>query len=388
MGKVVFIAGGTWQKPFVKYLKDKGHFVAVANPVATSTTSIADYHIVADVSDYQEINKHVEILKPLFITSDQSDISTTTVAILSEGWGLPGNAVDVIVNFTNKYKMYTFAKSIGVSVPETRLVCVIDDIKKFAEVYGYPVVIKPVDATMSRGFSKFDCVADISHQALAGAFRFSKSRSVIVQKFVPGYMATLEGVCSGHKHRTIATSKKEEYFKPGITSGVRYPSNIDPALLEQIVATNDRYVEMAGMRFGLTHSEYIINEFGFWLIEIGGRGGGAGITDKIVPWVSGVHVYDTLYQSLMGREVDVKSFVILKRPALLKYYRAEEVADLTEEKIRAIQDIPGVVEFQYDFIGKQYISDPNDSRHTMGIFLAEEEEGLSRIVDLVAAQSQ
>ena len=388
MDKIVFVAGGVWQKPFVTYLKNKGHFVAVVNPVVTPTTQAADYHIRADVNDVEEINKHIADLGPVFITSDQSDISTLTVARLSQHWNLPGNSVEVIDRFTNKFRMYTFGKSISVPVPVTRHARSEADIRAFAAAVGFPVIIKPVDATMSRGFCKFDSDAEITQDALDNALRFSKSKSVIVQKFVPGYMVTLEGVCSGGKHRTIATSKKDEYFKPGITSGVRYPSRLPAGLLAEIVATNDRYVEAAEMAFGLTHSEYMVNDNGFWLIEIGGRGGGAGITDKIVPWVSGINPYDVLYQSLLGNTVDVKALSVSTRPALLKYYQIEEMANCTEEKAEVIRGIPGVAEFQYNFIGKQYVSDPNDSRHTMGIYLADDEAGLQAVADRVLCQSQ
>jgi biotin carboxylase len=376
---VVFIAGGAWQKPFVQYLKNKGHFVSVVNPVETETTSIADHHIKADVNDLQQINKHIESLQPIFITSDQSDISTKTVAALSEKWNLPGNSVDVIDRFTNKYSIYSFAKSIGVSVPESILVNHSDDVQSFARLQGYPVIIKPTDATMSRGFRKIDCPSDITLNIFESSLRFSKSRQIISQTFIPGEMVTLEGVCSGGKHKTIATSQKDGYFLPGINCGVRYPCVLP--IIEEIIAANDRYVELAGLKFGLTHSEYIVNADGYWLIEIGARGGGAGIANKIVPWVSGIDVYDIFYESLIGNIIDVKSLSPLNRMALLKYYHEDSMTFCNENKASIIQTMPGVASFHYNFIGKQYISDNYDKRHTMGIYLAETKQEIDRIVD-------
>ena len=80
--KIIFIAGGPWQKPFVQYLKDKGHFIAIVNPVATNTTLLADIHIKCDISDLNTIEKYVKKLNPMFITSD--NVLTTDNVLTSD----------------------------------------------------------------------------------------------------------------------------------------------------------------------------------------------------------------------------------------------------------------------------------------------------------------
>ena len=380
MSDVLFIAGGLWQKPFVQYLKDRGHRVAVVNPVETETTRIADVHLIEDVRNVEDIIELVELADkvPDFVTSDQSDISTMVVSVLSSHWGLPGNYPSVIDKFTNKYSMYEFGSDIGVSVPTSALVEDFIDVAKFGRTHGYPIIIKPIDSTMSRGFRKFESAHHVTHEFFEESLSFSRLGHVIVQKFMPGDMVTLEGVCSGGKHKTLATSRKNEYFKAGITSGVRYPSSIDSELLDKIIAENDRYVEEAGLRFGLTHSEFIINGDDFCLLEIGARGGGAGITDKIVPWVSGVESYGILEASLRGQETDVKSLIPLKRHALLKYYQKQDPVnrmDFTKE----VMEIEGVAEYRHNFVGKQYAADENDTRYTMGIYLSDDRDGIDRV---------
>jgi hypothetical protein len=378
MNKIVFIAGGPWQKPFVQYLKNKGLYVAIVNPVETPTTALADYHIKADINNLTEINKHIERLNPIFITSDQSDVSTRTVAVLSDKWGLPCNSKQIIDKFTNKQLMNQFAQSLGINAPLTAVAKKVEDVRQFAEAHGFPISIKPADSTNSRGFRRLESHEEITEEVFESTIRFSKAEEVVVQTFIIGDMIMVDGICSGGKHRTISSSRKSVYFKPGIASVVEYSAEVPQLLLDQIVAANDLYVESAGMKFGLTHSEYIVNGDDYWLIEIGGRGGGAGITDKIVPWVSGVGVYDVLYGSLMGDVIDVGSVDVLRRPALLKYYREADVANCTEETVESIMNIPGVADFQLNFIGKQYVSDDSDERHSLGIYLADTHEEISK----------
>lgn len=376
---VLFLAGGLWQKPFVQYLKSQGLKITVVNPIVTETTLLADHHLVADINDLDKINEYIEKTKPCFITSDQSDVSTLIVAQLSEKWGLIGNHSKVIKYFSNKFAMCELCKSIGIQVPETALIDSVEDVCQFGKTYGFPIIIKPIDATMSRGFRKLENQDDVQEQIITDCLTFSKSKQIIAQKFIDGDMITLEGVCSGGKHRTIASSKKDKYLKPGINSGVRYPCNL--AVLKDVIQFNDRYVEAAGMIFGLTHGEYIVNENGQYFIEIGARGGGSGIADKIVPWVSGVNSYDIMFRSLCGQIIDVKSLSLLNRPAHLKYYTQEEV---NNPDIAAILAIPGVAAFHYNFMGQQYVQDKLDVRHSMGIYLAETNSELEQITSMVS----
>jgi len=377
MSKIVCVAGGLWQKPWIEYLKYKGNYVAVINPVETAATHLADYHIKADVNDIDTINQHIDIIKPSFITSDQSDVSTMIVAVLSKIWNLPSNPVDSIMKLTDKMQMYELSQQLNIPAPSSAEVKNVDDIMQFGSEHGYPIIIKPVDSTMSRGFRKIDTPELVNDELFNATKRFSKSGKVIAQVFVHGDMVTLEGVCSGGKHRTIAVSKKDGFFCPGINRGVRYP--YDTPLVKQIIEANDLYIHSSGMIFGLTHSEYVYNHDGYHLIEIGGRGGGAGITNKIVPWVSGVDVYDVLYRSLMGEQVDVYELNVMKRPALLRYYTADQVYHCTEAIADMIRRIPGVADFNYNFAGKQYVYDQQDVRHSMAILLSNTQQQLEML---------
>lgn len=345
---------------------------------------MADIHVVADVNDKKSIDQHVSTIKPLIVTSDQSDISTAIVARLNQELGLFGNDMKVIEKFTDKYAMYKFAIECGVPVPHTCIVNNVCDVKDMGNKKSYPIIIKPTDATMSRGFHKFNSEVEVTDDIINYTRSFSKSKTVITQNFVSGDMITLEGVCSGGKHRTVATSMKDGFFTPGINCGVRYPcKNISDSLLNEIIESNDYYVEKSGMKFGLTHSEYIVNKSEFNLIEIGARGGGAGIIDKIVPWVSGINPYDILYESLIGNVVDVKNIVLKKQHALLKYYLKENVINCDDFKIKIIRNLPGVADFQYDFIGQQYVKDVNDIRHSMGIYLGNNIQEIDNIVSVI-----
>lgn len=380
--RVLFVGGGLWQQAFVRYLKQRGCYVAIVNPVENATTRLADRLICEDINNLTEIERQLPSVWPDIITSDQSDAAVPIVAHLNNIWASRApvrfNPAEVIQRFTDKAYMCEFAKQIGMPIPATSLVSTVADLRFFGEHMGFPIIIKPCDSTMSRGFRKLETLDDVNAEALQAARRYSKANRVLTQTFADGDMVTLEGACLNGRHRTLAVSRKEGFYKPGINTGVRYGNHgLPDTLLRQLTEANDRYCHEAGLRFGLTHSEYILTAQGFVLIEIAARGGGAGITDKIVPWVTGINPYDILYAGLCDAPLDVDNLEITTRPALLRYYQAEAIR-VSEQDRKSLP--PGVLDLQVNFIGKQYIQDSYDTRHTMAIYGGENEDDLNRVV--------
>src|SRR5438132_12777720 len=90
---VIVVAGGAWQVFLVRYLQSRGHTVHVVNPVCSETVRAAGHHIPLDIRCTDQIAAYIRAqrLEPLFITSDQSDVATLSVARLCEDFQLPGN---------------------------------------------------------------------------------------------------------------------------------------------------------------------------------------------------------------------------------------------------------------------------------------------------------
>jgi biotin carboxylase len=368
MSNILFIAGGPWQLPYIKYLKSKNQTIYVVNPWETQATKICDYHIKCDIAEINLIYDKVKDVGIRFVTSDQSDVSTIVVAKLSKLLDTRANPVEVIEKFSNKWKMVQAAEKY-VPVPKSSLE-IFDD---------FPIISKPVDATNSRGFRKINNSSEL--RLINESISFSPSKTVIIQKYVEGdEQITLDGVCNNYKHKTLAVSQKGDYFKPGLTRCVRYPARIPH--LDKIIENRNRFIENSGLEFGLTHGEYIVNTKTneYWFIECAARGAGAGITSSITPWVSGVNPYDILYQSLLGEHVDVRSLKPLQKSAILQFYSKEEVP---LDKTKEIKAMPGVAEFLYDYRKTEFATDSFNCRHTLGIYLAENDAQLDYILNKV-----
>jgi biotin carboxylase len=386
---VLVLAGGAWQVPIIQFLKGKGHPVFVVDPYTTSPgVKIADGQIVADVRDLESIKlalSNFEIKNWAFVVSDQSDVAMLNVANISSFLGLPGNDPEVVLLFTNKFKMREFASQIGVPVPKFETIQHLEELIGFLQAVKRSVMLKPADSQSSRGIFKLN-PSDFK-ATLETAFRECKSQTpldyVLVEEFFEGIELTVEGFCNQGKHRSIAISKKK-HFRVGIASDLCYPADIEEEILQKITKANDLFVEKSGLSFGITHAEYLVDlkTGDFILVEIACRGGGSLISSHIAPWVSGWPSYEFLYKSLLGEAVEVKNRPLLHRSAILHFFEFPNGTVQSIDGVEKIMEFKQVLRFQLDFEVGTKIQSASDDRSRQGfvILLTENQEELNQLL--------
>jgi carbamoyl-phosphate synthase large subunit len=370
--KALVIAGGQWQVPIIKFLQSKNYDVFVVDPYDTSPgVLIANNHIKEDVRDVNNIIKKIGNTKFEIVTSDQSDISVETVATLASRLSLIGNDIEVVRLFTNKFLSREYSVSQGIPVPKFFKATNLDDVRLAISQLKLPVIFKPVDSQSSRGIFKIDetNIADYKDMALL-TFSESKSKYILVEEFFTGIELTLEGICSNRKHRTVAISQKK-HFRTGIASDLLYPAQLEFHIEKQLVDYNDRYVENSGLNFGITHAEYLFDSITeeIKLVEIACRGGGSLISSDIAKWVSGIDLYQILFDDLRGISTDVKSFLPLRKSALLHFFeypsgKVKEIFGVEE-----VLKIEGVKMLKLDFTLGDIINKAKDDRSRQGFVI-------------------
>ena len=247
----------------------------------------ADRHIQCDVRNFAKVQELVSQDHFAFIASDQSDISVNTVARLNSFLKLPGNSVEIVDKFVNKYHMRRHAESVGIPIPRYAKIESVNKLKGFIKESGLPIIIKPADSQSSRGVIKIDEGNLLNlDQYFVASLKFANCGYLIAEEFVEGHEITVEGYASDRRHRTLAISSKK-HFRTGIASELEYPAAIPEHIYHEIERINDLFVETAELKFGITHAEYMINfkDGRIILVEIACRGGGTLISSDIVNWV-------------------------------------------------------------------------------------------------------
>lgn len=383
--KALVVAGGQWQVPLIKALQGKDYHVTVVDPYDNSKgVLIADNHIKCDVRDKDYIMSNITSDYDI-VTTDQSDVSVDTVAYIAQNLKLPGNTLDSVRRFSNKYLSRRYARSIGVPVPDFCEVSSVSEMQRFIRGKKGDFIIKPCDAQSSKGIHQLNSSTSdvLMGDYLSDALSYSSVKKAILEQFVKGYEITVEGFCSDGKHQVMAISKKK-HFKMGIASCLSYPADIPDDLRQRIVECDNLYVENSGLRFGPTHAEYIVNEQTneFWLVEIACRGGGTLISSDIVKWVSGFDMQEALIQCLEGRHVNVKGIHPQRRAAELHFFDFGSGKVLSVAGVDEVRSMPEVLCMDFPIKVGDEIRTCTDDRSRQGfvIVLAETPMELSTVL--------
>lgn len=367
MSNALVVAGSEWQLAIVKFLQSKGYTVYIVNPFDTETTRTADHHFKVDILHLDTIIEWVRSnnLQFDFITSDISETAVMPVAKLSEALGLPSNTPTAVNFFLNKKAMYDLAICAGIGVPPYQEVSSAAEAESFISQHGYPIVVKPVDATASRGFFMLPGPVENLSERITASLNFSRSKKLLVQKCVSGTEVTVEGLCSGGVHRTVAFSSKD-HFRPGIASALKYKESLVPEhIREKIEKANDLFVKCSSLQFGITHAEYIYDGDDVYFIEIACRGGGCGISTEILPWVTGWDIYDIMLSNLINKPVDITKLTNLRRPALLHFFEFPE-GEVKKVICSNIGDIECVSSFRLNLKERDYLRPATTDSHRHG----------------------
>ncbi|MFE9740500.1 acetyl-CoA carboxylase biotin carboxylase subunit family protein [Streptomyces sp. NPDC006477] len=116
-------------------------------------------------------------------------------AVLRADFGLPGQTPAELERFRDKLTMVRLVDAVGVRVPEYADADTAEDVRAFAGLHGWPVVVKPRRGTASRGVLLLHTEDDLD--AHAGIFLPDRHEPRIVQSFVADPVLHVDGLWTG-----------------------------------------------------------------------------------------------------------------------------------------------------------------------------------------------
>lgn len=394
MSIIMVIAGGMWQVPLIKKIKQMGHSVLNTNLYEDSTGF--EYSDFSDVADVLDKEKNLEIAKKYTnikaVLTDQSDIAVPTVAYVAEEIGCTTIGSELAELFTNKYKMRSFCEENGFKSPEYQLCETVEEAIHFMNKLRATVVIKPLDSQSSRGVYVIESTEELLEK-FDDAKKYSKDKThVLVERFIQGTEFTVDGIVVNGKHYSTAISKKSHFeYNPSIANRLFFSHESAEFDYVKLRNTNDTLIDATGLPFGITHAEYKYENDEFYLIEMAARGGGTKIASDIVPYVSGIDTYQLLIESALGIEkaydINYEGMEQFKnRCALLEFLDIESAGRKIKEIAgeEEIRKIPEVVDFGLEFSVGDIVHKAEDDRSRVGYFIICAES--AKKVDEIAQQ--
>jgi biotin carboxylase len=206
------------------------------------------------------------------------DAGVVTAALAAERLGLPHNPPDAAAATRNKAMMRRRLEQGEVPQPSFSLVGARDDPAAIAASLGYPVVLKPLSLSASRGVIRVDDdrsareAAERIRRILAVAGR-NPDEPLLAERFMPGPEVSVEGLLSNGALEILAIFDKPDpldgpYFEETIFVT---PSRLHPEVLDEVMAVAQRATRAIGLEEGPVHIELRITHGQVRVVEVAAR---------------------------------------------------------------------------------------------------------------------
>jgi biotin carboxylase len=206
------------------------------------------------------------------------DTGVEIAALAAEALGLPASPPAAAVATVDKAEARRLLAAGEVPQPEFRLLGRDDDPAAVVAGFGGPVVIKPTLLSAGRGVLRVDRpdrageVVERIRGIVAAAGR-DRDRPLLVERYVPGFEVSVEGIVWGGEVDVLAVfDKPVPLVGPAFEETIFVtPSRLPPETLAEVERVTRRAVAALGLTEGPIHAELRIEEGRPLLIEVAAR---------------------------------------------------------------------------------------------------------------------
>lgn len=304
--KTILILGGSdFQIPLIQAAKKADLFVITCDYLPNNPGhKLSDKYIDASTTDKQAILQVAIDNNIDAITTFSSDPAVPTVAFVAEALNLPGISTLAAETFSNKDQFRQVLQDAKLKTPEFFLT-ESDAIPKGLDA-SKKYIIKPVDASGSKGVRLSDGTTKNILECINYALSFSRSGKCIIEEYIDGPQIHGDGFFQDGK--LIAAYFGDHYFYTATNSFIpistRWPtahSNIYTRLKAQL----EKLSAHTGYLNGPINVEARVNdENEVYIIEVGARNGG-NFVPIIQEKLTGFDYVDAVLKVSLGKEVSI-----------------------------------------------------------------------------------
>lgn len=243
------------------------------------------------------------------ILSPATDYGVLTASHISDNLGLPGIPYEVVNIIKSKY--ITRVKTIHLYNSEYLQFFEISSIEQVLSLNGklrFPVMIKPVDGSGSKGTGR----ADDFHTFIKlceNALKISLSKKVLVESYINGEEYGVESFVYKGTVYVLVIMKKYMTKPPYYAElGHSVPADLPQKTEQRVLSIVKDTINALNITFGSVNMDLIITKEGVpYIIDIGARMGGNLIGSHIVPIATGIDYIGNIIKASIGEHIDFKS---------------------------------------------------------------------------------
>jgi len=237
--KLLVVGAGPFQLPLIEKGKELGYRVyAVSNVQKDPGLRAADYGLNISILDFDALEKLCRQERITAVVTGASDLGTFAVGHLNDVLGLPGLSAEQVRSVSDKGRFIRLQEKLDLPRPESFRIHTRDDLEAaLQDISTYPVILKPLHASGSRGIR-------VAHDpaGVRGAHDFVQRHSFLRKGYVlQTYLDAVEygGECLVEAGKVVFLQMTHKFLNEGhVPLGhcvpCHPPDGVQRAVAEQI----------------------------------------------------------------------------------------------------------------------------------------------------------
>ena len=310
--KLLLLGGSAQQVVAIDKAKELGYYTVLCDYLPDNPGQYhADKFYQKSTTDKDAILKIAMAEKIDGIIAYASDPAAPTAAYVAEKLGLPTNPYVSVNILCNKDKFRKFLSENGFNSPMARGYADVDRAIGDISDFRFPVIIKPVDSSGSKGATVLHS-SDKIKEAIDFAFSFSRGHRIVIEEFVEKKHPYLIGgdifIVDGKVVLWgLLNCHRDESVNNLVPVGKSYPLLLGDSDVKLVHNTLQMMVDKLGIRQGAMNVELVIDKNDkVWPIDVGPRNGGNMIPD-LLGMIFGADVVEMSVRTAMGEKIDFEA---------------------------------------------------------------------------------
>ncbi len=343
MKTLLMLGGGFLQNYVIKKAREMGYYVYVLDPAIDSVGfASANEHALINIIDEEACLAYALYKKVDGVLTAATDFAVLSMSRVANEMNLPGidyKVAQLIKNKAAVRKCLFDAKADDTGYSYE--ICSEEDILKVKNLVTYPIMLKPVDGSGSRGASKVERPEDLE-EACKFAMSGSISHRAVAEPFVVGKEYGVESFVENGKIHVLAVMQKDMTEPPYYAElGHAIPSGLPIDVENRIKDCVKKALIAMGVNHGSVNMDILVSEDNsVHIVDVGARMGGNLIGSHIIPLGTGIDYMGNMIKAAVG---DKTSWKAISEPVPV----ATKLLALTPGKVRALPDF-AELEKKYD----------------------------------------
>ncbi len=310
MKRLLMLGGSLYQTYAIKEAKRLGYYVISCDylPSNPGHRYSDEYHNVS-TTDKEAVLQLAKSLNVDGVVAYASDPAAPTAAYVCEQLGLPTSPYKSVEILSNKDLFRDFLQKNGFNCPKAMGFTSYEDALSFIDEFKFPVMVKPVDSSGSKGINKMTDKSQLKG-FVEDALSYSRSKRFLVEEFIVKKGHQISGDAFSVDGKLVFHCLGNEFYDPNCDKdfaplGECWPFQMEHRYIEDLEEQLQRLMTLLNMKSNAYNVEAIVGEDDkVYLLELGARSGGS-LIPQVTEYATGINMVTWVIQAAAGDPIDL-----------------------------------------------------------------------------------